>query len=170
MKNFFSLLAGCMMVGAVNAQAADCRQQYIKTPTGFLMVLREGENVFTAIEQLASREKIPAANFMGMGFAGAVTFGFYDTKKKAFDPKEFRDVEMGSVTGSIAWSKDKPSLHVHGVATDREFKAYGGHVLAMTVGTGSMEITVIVHDQKLERKVEQPLNANVLQLPPCEKK
>lgn len=28
--------------------------------------------------------------------------------------------------------------------------------------------TVIVHHQKLVRKVEQPLNANVLQLPPCE--
>ena len=170
MKNIFSLLAGCMIVGAVNAQATDCRQQYIKTPTGYLMVLRQGENVFTAIEQLASREKIPAANFMGMGFAGTATFGFYDAKKKAFEPKAFRDVEMGSVTGSIAWSNDQPSLHIHGVATDKEFKAYGGHLLAMTVGTGSMEITVIVHDQKLERKVEQPLNANVLQLPPCEKK
>src|SRR6478752_5678557 len=115
MKNIFSLLAGCMIVGAVNAQATDCRQQYIKTPTGYLMVLRQGGNVFTAIEQLASREKIPAANFMGMGFAGTATFGFYDAKKKAFDPKEFRDVEMGSVTGSIAWSNDKPSLHIHGV-------------------------------------------------------
>lgn len=170
MKHLFSLLAGCMIAGAVHAQSAECRQQYIKTPTGYLMVLRQGENIFTAIGQLANREKIPAANFMGMGFAGTVTFGFYDAKKKAFDPKEFKDVEMGSVTGSIAWSEGKPSLHMHGVATDRAFKAYGGHLLDMTVGTGSMEITVIVHDQQLERKLEQPLNANVLQLPPCEKK
>lgn len=132
------------------------------------MVLREGDDVFQAIEQLAKKENIPSANFLGMGFAGSVTFGFYDFSKKRFDPKEFKNMEMGSLTGSIAWSEGKPSLHVHGVATGKKFKAFGGHVLAMVVGTGSMEITIIVHDQKLERKIEQPLNANVLQLPPTE--
>lgn len=169
MKNLLSLLAGCMIVGAVNAQADSCLQQYIKTPTGYLMVLRQGEDVFLAIEKLAILEKIPAANFIGMGFAGTATFGFYDAKKKTFDPREYKDVEMGSVTGSIAWSNDKPSLHIHGVATDREFKAYGGHLLAMTVGTGSMEITVIVHDQKLERKVEQPLTRTCCSCPPVKR-
>jgi uncharacterized protein len=170
MKTLFFTLAGCLLLSAVHAQQNDCKKRYIKTPTGYLMVLREGDNVFSQIEEMAKKEKIPSANFMGMGFAGTVTFGFYDFNKKQFDPKEFSTVEMGSVTGSIAWNEDKPSLHVHGVATDKNFQAYGGHILSMIVGTGSMEITVIVHDQKLERKVEQPLNANVLQLPPCEGK
>lgn len=138
--------------------------RYIKTPTGYLMVLREGDSIFKAIEELAIKEHIPSANFYGMGFAGSVTFGFYDFNKKQFNPKEFKRVEMGSLTGSIGWTAGKPSLHIHGVATDEVFKAYGGHVLAMVVGTGSMEITITVHNQKLERKVEQPLNANVLQL------
>ena len=170
MKTLFCTLAGCLLLSASQAQQTECKKRYIKTPTGYLMVLREGDNVFTQIEELAKNEKIPSANFMGMGFAGNVSFGFYDFDKKKFDPREFNKVEMGSVTGSIAWNQNKPSLHIHGVATDKSFQAYGGHVLSMTVGTGSMEITVIVHDQKLERKVEQPLNANVLQLPPCEEK
>lgn len=138
--------------------------RYVKTPTGYLMVLRAGDHIFEAMEALAEKEQIPSANFYGMGFAGSVTFGFYDFNKKQFNPKEFKRVEMGSLTGSIGWTKGKPSLHIHGVATDADFKAYGGHVLAMTVGTGSMEITVTVLNEKLERKVEQPLNANVLQL------
>jgi len=170
MKILFCTLAGWLLLGVAQAQQSECKKRYIKTPTGYLMVLREGDNVFAQIEEMAQKEKIPSANFMGMGFAGTVTFGFYDFDKKQFNPKEFSRVEMGSVTGSIAWNENKPSLHVHGVATDQNFQAYGGHVLSMTVGTGSMEITVIVHNQMLERKIEQPLNANVLQLPPCEGK
>lgn len=147
------------------AQEQDCQMRYTKTPSGFMMVLRQGDDVFKQIEKLASQEKIPSASIYGIGFAAEANFGFYDFEKKEFNPKKFERVEMGSLNGSIAWSEGKPSLHIHGVATDDKFNAYGGHLLSLSVGTGSMEITVLVHDQKLERKVEQPLNANVLQLP-----
>lgn len=140
-----------------------CR--YTKTPQGYLMVLREGDNVLQLLEDLAREEQIPWAHFTGIGFAQQATFGFYDFEKKKFHPKTFHKVEMGSLTGSVAWSDGKPSLHLHGIATDSKFKAYGGHILSLTVGTGSMEIYLSVYDEKLERKKEQPLNANVLQLP-----
>lgn len=154
-----------LMAFANYAQDKDCTQHYIKTPSGFLMVLREGDDVFQHLQELAAKEQIPSATIYGIGFGGKATFGFYDFAKKKFNPKTFEKVEMGSLNGSIAWSEGKASLHIHGVATDEDFKAYGGHLLELTVGTGSMEITVLVHDKKLERKVEQPLNANVLQLP-----
>ena len=71
---------------------------------------------------------------------------------------------MASMTGSIAWQDGKVSLHLHGVATGSDFIAYGGHLLAATVDTGSLEIMVTVHPQQLQRKLEEPLGANVLQL------
>ncbi|MCX2453841.1 DNA-binding protein [Pedobacter sp. PLR] len=167
-KILFVFIAILLLTKSYAQEKKSAINRYVKTPTGYLMVLREGDSIFEAMEQLAEKEQIPSANFYGMGFAGSVTFGFYDYNKKQFNPKEFKRVEMGSLTGSIGWTAGKPSLHIHGVATDQEFKAYGGHVLAMVVGTGSMEITVTVHSQKLERKIEQPLNANVLQLDPEE--
>jgi uncharacterized protein len=139
-----------------------CR--YIKTAYGYLVVLREGDDVLANIENLAREKQIPSANFTGIGFASEATFGFYDFNAKKFNPKTFNKVEMGSLTGSIAWKEGKPSIHVHGVATDDKFDAYGGHILALKVGTGSMEIYITVHNEKLERKLEQPLGANVLQL------
>lgn len=128
------------------------------------MVLRENDDVLAQIENLAKTENIPSASFTGIGFAREATFGFYDFQAKKFNPKTFKKVEMGSLTGSIAWNEKGPSIHVHGVATDDKFEAYGGHLLSLHVGTGSMEIYITVHDKKLERKIEQPLNANVLQL------
>ncbi|WP_345158597.1 PPC domain-containing DNA-binding protein [Flavobacterium ginsengisoli] len=155
-----------MSLNFANAQQKDAEKcRYTKTPQGYLMVLREGDNVLELIEKLAKEQNIPSANFTGIGFAQDATFGFYDFNQKKFHPKTFNKVEMGSLTGSIAWSGDKPSIHMHGVATDDKFDAYGGHILALIVGTGSMEIYITVNNEKLERKVEQPLNANVLQLP-----
>lgn len=150
-------------MNTISAQQKNpCR--YIKTPSGYLMVLRQGDDVLAHIEDLAKNENIPSASFTGIGFASEVTFGFYDFEAKKFDPKTFKKVEMGSLTGSVAWNEKGPSIHVHGVATDDKFNAYGGHILSLHVGTGSMEIYINVNDEKLERKVEQPLNANVLQL------
>jgi len=141
----------------------DTIKRYIKTPTGFLMVLRQGDDVLAHLENLASQENIPSANFSGMGFVNA-KFGFFNFKTKEYEPKEFKDVELASMNGSIAWQNGKASLHMHGVVTGRDFKAYGGHLLAASVGTGSVEIMVTVHQQKLERIKEEPLGANVLNL------
>lgn len=162
LKTFLLLITILSMNSFSAQQKENCR--YIKTPTGFLMVLRQGDDVIAHIENLAKKENIPSASFTGIGFASEATFGFYDFNAKKFNPKTFTKVEMGSLTGSIAWNEKGPSIHVHGVATDDKFNAYGGHILSLHVGTGSMEIYITVNDQKLERKVEQPLNANVLQL------
>lgn len=163
MKLFSTFLITLFLMNTLSAQQKEiCR--YTKTPTGFLMVLRENDDVLAQIENLAKTENIPSASFTGIGFAREATFGFYDFQAKKFNPKTFKKVEMGSLTGSIAWNEKGPSIHVHGVATDDKFEAYGGHLLSLHVGTGSMEIYITVHDKKLERKIEQPLNANVLQL------
>jgi uncharacterized protein len=137
--------------------------QYIKVPAGYLMVLREGNDVFREIEKMSIAEKIPSANFTGMGFVNA-KFGFFNFKTKEYDPREFKNVELASMSGSIAWQDDKPSLHCHGTVTGKDFQAYGGHLLGATVSTGSVEILVTVHDKTLQRVIEQPLGANVLNL------
>ncbi|RUT72208.1 DNA-binding protein [Flavobacterium cupreum] len=169
-KMILAILCCCsanVMLAQQKENKANCK--YVKTDGGYLMVLREGDDVLASIEDLVKEKQIPSANFTGIGFAQEVTFGFYDFNEKKFHPKTFYKVEMGSLTGSIAWSEAKPSLHIHGVATDDKFAAYGGHILGLKVGTGSMEVYITLNTEKMERKVEYPLGANVLQLPPCVK-
>lgn len=137
--------------------------EYIRTPTGYLMVLRQGADVFARLEHLAVAEAIPSASFTGLGFVHA-TFGFWDAAKKVFEPQTFRDVELGSLVGSLAWKQGQPSVHAHGVAAGRDFRAYGGHLLALEVGTGSLEITLLTHDKRLERAIDDCIGANVLGL------
>ena len=170
-KKIMMTLLFCCLVNTIWAQQKEKNEncKYVKTASGYIMVLREGADVLASIENLVQEKQIPSGNFTGIGFAQEVTFGFYDFKEKKFHPRTFTKVEMGSLTGSIAWSGAKPSIHMHGVATDDKFDAYGGHILALKVGTGSMEVYITLNTEKLERKVEFPLGANVLQLPPCVK-
>ncbi|MCQ8757640.1 PCC domain-containing protein, partial [Escherichia coli] len=76
----------------------DSIPKYVKVPAGYLMVLRQGDNVFTELENLASREQIPSANLTGMGFLNT-TFGFFNFKTKEYDPRDFKDVELASMQG-----------------------------------------------------------------------
>ncbi len=81
MKSISALLFTLFLVINFSAQEKEiCR--YTKTPTGFLMVLREGDDVISRIENLAKTENIPSASFTGIGFAADVTFGFYDFNAK----------------------------------------------------------------------------------------
>ncbi|WP_298232968.1 PPC domain-containing DNA-binding protein [uncultured Azohydromonas sp.] len=161
--SLFAFALPGLHAGAASAQDLDAK--YIRTPTGYLMVLRNGDNVLAHLERLALAEKIPSASFVGIGFMREATFGFYDFGRKAFNPRTFNDVELAHMTGTIAWKEGKPSIHAHGIVTDGSFASHGGHLLGLTVGTGSSEITVVLHPHRLERFVDPQIGANVLGLP-----
>lgn len=138
--------------------------KYVATPTGYLLVLTNKDNVIKALSALAEKEQIPSATFFGIGFAGVVTFGFYDFDDKVFVPQSYTNMELASLNGSIAWQNGKPSIHAHGTATGADYVAYGGHILDLEVGTGSIEITILRHDKRLQREIEPTIQANILQV------
>lgn len=139
-------------------------KRYIPTPNGYLMVLRQGDDVLARLEALMSEEKIPAATIAGFGFLRTATFGFFDFETKEYRPKTFNDLELTNLTGTLAWKEGKPAIHAHGVAGDESFRTFGGHVLSLEVGRGSLEISVAVIPTMLERVVDAEIGANVLQL------
>lgn len=144
-------------------QKMDINKRYVKVPAGYLMVLRQGDNIFEQLEKFAHDEKIPSANFTGMGFVD-ITFGFFDFQSRKFNPKDFQSVELASMQGTIAWKEDSVSIHAHGVVGDKNFQSFAGHILKGTVSTGSVEIMLIPHDKRFERKKDEAIGADVLRI------
>ncbi len=136
----------------------------IATPTGFLIVLRQGDDVLARLADLMRDEKIPSASLTGFGFVAKARFGFFDFERGDYDPQEFEELEITGLTGTLAWKDGEPAVHAHASGGDRSFRLVGGHVLGLVVGRGSFEITVIVHPDRLERRLETEIGANVLQL------
>lgn len=156
-----------MAVANASAQGNDDVPRYVRVQGGYLMVLRQGDDILAGITTLAEAEKIPSGNFTGMGFVD-ITFGYFNFDTKQYDPRAFEKVELSSLHGSIAWQGGKPSIHAHGTVAGPDFVAYAGHILNGKVSMGSLEILVSVHDRKLERVNERQLGANVLCLGRCE--
>ena len=160
------LLVCCLFVSASSTGQTDPAlfvKRYTKVDAGYLMVLRQNDDLFEHLQNFARTEKIPSANFTGMGFVD-ITFGFFDFERKKYEPKDFKNVELVSMSGTIAWKNDSTSIHAHGVVADKTFQAFGGHILKGKVGTGSAEILITVHEQKFQRKKDESIGADVLNL------
>lgn len=140
------------------------RVRHLIVPTGFLMVLRQGDDVLGRIPELMHAEVVPSASLSGFGFAGRARFGFFDFDRGDYVPRDFEDLEITGLTGTWAWMDGEPSIHAHASAADRSFDVVGGHVLGLVVGRGSFEITITVHPCRLQRAPEPSIGAKVLQL------
>ena len=141
----------------------DPQRKHTLTADGALMVLREGDDAFAELSKLAIDQRIEGATFSGFGF-GHATFGYFNQQTKTYDRREIRDVELASLTGSIAWKDGTPALHAHAVAADHTFTAYGGHLLGFQVGHGSLEVQILKRPS-LTRQRDEALGADVLVLP-----
>lgn len=166
-----SFLAPCVLFFAAILFGSKARSQtkstpakYTKVSSGYLMVLRQGDSVFKEIETFAVKEKIAFASFTGIGFFGHVQFGYFNKDTKEYEPKDYSDVEAVSLTGSIAWENDRPSIHLHGVVGDKDMNTFGGHILRAAVGNGSVEIYIVVDKNKRERKNDPTIGAKVLEV------
>jgi uncharacterized protein len=148
---------------AINANVEHTMKSYSKVSNGYIMVLKQHQNLFDELERLATDEKIPSANFTGMGFVN-ITFGYFNFGTKEYQPGDYSNVELASMHGSIAWKEGRPSVHAHGVVGDQKFEAHAGHILKATVSTGSLEIMVTVHDKQFERRRDERLGADVLDI------
>ena len=138
--------------------------KWMRTPTGYLMVLTRGDDLLAELARLMREADIPSASLSGFGFAAEVIFGFFDFEKKEYRPARFHQREMTGITGTLAWQDGKPSIHAHGVGGGLHYTTVGGHLLALSVGRGSLEVTIFVHEQRLERRKDPEIGANILQL------
>jgi predicted DNA-binding protein with PD1-like motif len=89
------------------------------------------------------------------------------SKPGEYKPKSYENLEVTNLTGSLAWKDGQPMPHLHAAAANSSFAAVGGHLLALEVGRGSMEIHVRTLSDRLERATDASIGANVLQLGPA---
>ncbi len=62
------LLIFLTLTGNSNAQKMDSTKRYIKVPAGYLMVLRQGDDVFAHLEKLAEDRKNSICKYFRNGF------------------------------------------------------------------------------------------------------
>jgi hypothetical protein len=118
------------------------------------LIFDPGDEVMTVLKSFAEKQNIFAAHFTGIGAFAEVKVAWFDLETKKYQPININEqVEVVSLTGDIAESDEKPSVHAHICVAKRDGTAHGGHLLSGHVRP-TLELIVVespVHLRKTFR-------------------
>jgi predicted DNA-binding protein with PD1-like motif len=131
---------------------------------GYLVRLVKGEEVIKTLSSFVDEQKILGGFVFGLGAFKEVTIGYFDSAKKEYIKKFFRDdLEFANLTGSIAYLEGKPFVHAHVTAGDSDMGAVCGHLFSATI-SATGEFVIIPSESKVERKPDPQMGLTLLDL------
>jgi predicted DNA-binding protein with PD1-like motif len=138
---------------------------YKKINQGFIVRLNTGEELLESLEKFILENKIKSGWINGIGGVQKATVGYFNTKRQKYVFRAIKDpVEVVSMQGNISWiGENLPIIHLHGVITNMQNKARGGHINKLVVGA-TLEIIIQTFDQEIYRKPNKDVGLPLLDL------
>ena len=123
----------------------------------------KGEDIVEQVKNIALKENIKLAYLTGIGAAGKVTAGVFDTKEKVFKGHTWEgDLEIVSIGGNINTMNGETYTHFHISVADEAGNVYGGHLTeAVISGTGELVLTEI--EGTVDRKFDEEIGLNLFE-------
>jgi uncharacterized protein len=120
----------------------------------FLIVCETADEAMTTLASFASRERLAASHFTGVGaFARAVVAYFEWPAKRYRHIAIDEQVEVLSISGDITLEKDEPKVHAHVVLGKADASAHGGHLIEGHVRP-TLEVVVVESPRFLQRRFD----------------
>ena len=130
----------------------------------FAAVFDTGEEAVSGIRDFASRHGVSAAFFQAIGAFSRVTLGFFDLTDLVYRPIPIDEqVEVVSLSGSIARKDGEPAVHGHVVIADSSGVARGGHLIEGIVRP-TLELFVTATPAGLERRLDEATRLALIRL------
>ncbi len=137
--------------------------RYKKMKNHYVIKISRGEEIVEELINFCGEEEIDSAVFYGIGACSTAEIAFYNIDKKEYEPREINEeMEIVSLIGNIAMLDDEHIVHAHIVLSDREMKAFGGH-LNRAVISGACEIFLTELD-RLSRRYDDDTGLNLLDI------
>lgn len=119
----------------------------------YIVRIKRGERIVEEIKKVCEAEKIEGGLITGIGAVDQVELALYDVTKKEYHKKVVdQPFEVTNITGTIGVEKEL-IVHLHITLTDKEMKAFGGHLVDARV-SGTAEI-FIKKTEKLLKKYDE---------------
>lgn len=139
--------------------------KHIQFGDRYVIRLMKGEEIITALAEFAARHEIEAAVVSGIGAVENITLGYFDPVKRDYLREELPDShEVASMNGNLSMLDGKPTLHIHATLADRQHRPRAGHLFAARVSV-TVEVVMTRLPGRMERRWEQEIGLNLLQLP-----
>ncbi|MGQ9673319.1 MAG: PPC domain-containing DNA-binding protein [Candidatus Aminicenantales bacterium] len=92
--------------------------------------VKPDSDLLEELNSLANREGIFLAQISGIGALSSATLGIFLPREARYDVIKLEgELEICHLSGNISLKEDKSFVHAHLVVSDREGRAWGGHLL-----------------------------------------
>ncbi|WP_157896243.1 PPC domain-containing DNA-binding protein [Mycobacteroides chelonae] len=117
--------------------------------TSYMLILEDGDELFTALDDFARNHRVTAASFTALGALRDVQLAWYDLALRKFKVNRVEgQVEAASIVGDVGIYDGKPSVHTHLVVAREDATTAGGHLLHATASP-TIEAAITVHADPL---------------------
>ena len=133
-----------------------------QSETDFFGRYEENEDLIEALLKFAEENGIRTAYFSIIGAVKEVSISFYDQKTKKYLQMDLdEEAEILNCTGNISQKDGKSIIHAHITLSDRDGRAFGGHLVSGKVF--GAEIYLKKFDKVLDRKPDKSTGLNLLE-------
>ena len=130
----------------------------------FLVVLDDGDDVITALMAFARANRIEGAALHGIGAFRRATVAYWNPLTREYEKIAVDEqVEVLSISGSLATSGDEVKIHAHVTLGKRDGSTVGGHLLRATVYP-TLEVFIADLGGRLTRKKDEKTGLMLLAL------
>ena len=139
--------------------------EFKKLDNIYFVKIERGEEIFETLKEFCAKQKITAGTISGLGATNNVELVLFNTEDKKYYSKIFskEDFEIASLTGNIATMNKEIYLHLHIVISDKDMKAYAGHMKSAIV-SAACEVCIITAKGIIEREFNEKIGLNLLKL------
>lgn len=120
-----------------------------------------GEEILTALQEIAEAEDIRLASISALGATNDFTVGVYNVDEKQYHANDFRgNFEIVSLTGTVSTMDGRFYAHLHMSAGDEKGQVFGGH-LNRAVVSAVCEMVITVIDGTVDRSFSPEIGLNL---------
>ena len=120
-----------------------------------------GEEILTALQEIAEAEDIRLASISALGATNDFTVGVYNVDEKQYHANDFKgNFEIVSLTGTINTMDGEFYTHLHMSAGDEKGQVFGGH-LNRAVVSAVCEMVITVIDGVVDRRFSEEIGLNL---------
>lgn len=120
-----------------------------------------GEEILTALQEIAEAEDIRLASISALGATNDFTVGVYNVDEKQYHANDFKgNFEIVSLTGTVSTMDGRFYAHLHMSAGDEKGRVFGGH-LNRAVVSAVCEMVITVIDGTVDRSFSPEIGLNL---------
>lgn len=121
----------------------------------YMLVLRAGDEVYTALNEFATRHQVAGGRFTALGAVKGVKVGWLDLSRKKYKIINIDEqVEIVSLLGDIGVAAGKPAIHGHVVVSRSDGSTRGGHLIH-AITSPTVEVIIDTYPTPLPKSPDE---------------